>query len=443
MSATPCTQPGCSGTVVDGYCDVCGLPPASSGPAPGAAASAGATAASVATAPMSSWRGRRGRRCRQRRPGSGRRVHRHLLLGAARVGRAGDRARRVDHLHPAGVQLVAPDADRPARWRSDDRPPAPEIDAAAAVMTDPSVPEDKRFCPSAASRSGAVVTARPGGSAASAPSAASRFSFEPRLKAGDLVAGQYEVAGCLAHGGLGWIYLARDRNVSNRWVVLRGLLNSADPDALAAAIAEQRFLAQVSHPNIVEIYNFVTHDDAGYIVMEYIGGTSLKSLLKQRMKAKGRTTRCRSTRPSPTSSRSSLPSSTSTTSAWSTATSSRTTSSRSATRSGSSTSAGSGAPTTRTRRSSGRSATRHPRWPSRGVSVASDIYTIGRTLVVLTSEFRGYQSTYLTSLPRPPTPRSSPATTPSTGSSPRPARPPRTTGSPPPTSSASSCWGAP
>ena len=43
----------------------------------------------------------------------------------------------------------------------------------------------------------------------------------------------------------------------------------------------------MSHPNIVEIYNFVTHDDAGYIVMEYIGGTSLKSLLKQRMKAKG------------------------------------------------------------------------------------------------------------------------------------------------------------
>ena len=29
-----------------------------------------------------------------------------------------------------------------------------------------------------------------------------------------------------------------------------------------------------------------------------------------------------------------------------------------------------------------------------GPSIASDIYTIGRTLVVLTMEFRGYQSTY-------------------------------------------------
>ena len=44
-----------------------------------------------------------------------------------------------------------------------------------------------------------------------------------------LVGGQYEVAGCLAHGGMGWIYLARDRNVNGRWVVLKGLLNSGDP----------------------------------------------------------------------------------------------------------------------------------------------------------------------------------------------------------------------
>ncbi|MGA8255704.1 MAG: tetratricopeptide repeat protein, partial [Nocardioides sp.] len=109
----------------------------------------------------------------------------------------------------------------------------------------------------------------------------------PKLQEGDLVGGQYEVAGALAHGGLGWIYVARDRNVSDRWVVLKGLLNSGDPDALAAAIAEQQFLAQVEHPLIVEIYNFVTHEGAGYIVMEYVGGRSLKQVLKERMRAHG------------------------------------------------------------------------------------------------------------------------------------------------------------
>jgi serine/threonine-protein kinase PknG len=68
-------------------------------------------------------------------------------------------------------------------------------------------------------------------------------------------------------------------------VVLKGLLNTGDKDALAVAIVEKQFLAQVEHPLIVEIYNFVTHEDAGYIVMEYVGGTSLKQILKDRMRA--------------------------------------------------------------------------------------------------------------------------------------------------------------
>src|SRR5438067_2351281 len=83
------------------------------------------------------------------------------------------------------------------------------------------------------------------------------------------------VVGALAHGGLGWIYLAVDRAVSDRWVVLKGLLDTGDEDALAAAVSERRFLAEIEHPNIVRIYNFVEHLDQrsgtldGYIVMEY------------------------------------------------------------------------------------------------------------------------------------------------------------------------------
>src|SRR5699024_9712916 len=39
----------------------------------------------------------------------------------------------------------------------------------------------------------------------------------PELAPGDVVADQYEVRGALAHGGMGWIYLAVDHNVSDRW----------------------------------------------------------------------------------------------------------------------------------------------------------------------------------------------------------------------------------
>jgi serine/threonine-protein kinase PknG len=166
-------------------------------------------------------------------------------------------------------------------------PPAPVVDASAAVMTDPVVPEDKRSCPSCGNPVGRSRDGRPGRPEGFCPRCGAQYSFTPKLAPGDLVAAQYEVAGCLAHGGLGWIYLARDKNVSDRWVVLKGLLNSGDADALAVAIVEQQFLAQVEHPLIVEIYNFVTHEGAGYIVMEYVGGVSLKQILKARMRANG------------------------------------------------------------------------------------------------------------------------------------------------------------
>ena len=173
----------------------------------------------------------------------------------------------------------------------------------------------------------ARATASPGRTEGFCAKCRNPFSFTPKLQPGDLVANQYEVAGCLAHGGLGWIYLARDKNVSDRWVVLKGLLNTGDADALAAAIVEQQFLAQVEHPLIVEIYNFVTHEDAGYIVMEYVGGTSLKQILKERMRANNGAVRRAPGRPGdrlhPRGA--ARRSSTCTTSAWSTATSSPTT----------------------------------------------------------------------------------------------------------------------
>jgi len=150
------------------------------------------------------------------------------------------------------------------------------------------VAENKRFCGACDQPVGRGRDGRPGLTDGYCPNCGTPFSFTPKLAAGELVAGQYEVLGCLAHGGLGWIYLAMDRNLGNRWVVLKGLLNTGDAAAQEAAIAERRFLAEVEHPNIVGVYNFVQHADrhtgeeAGYIVMEYVGGQSLRQLLLAR-----------------------------------------------------------------------------------------------------------------------------------------------------------------
>jgi serine/threonine-protein kinase PknG len=114
------------------------------------------------------------------------------------------------------------------------------------------------------------------------------------LHRGDLVGGQYEVLGSIAYGGLGWIYLAKDHNVSDRWVVLKGMIDTGDATSMASAVAERRFLAEVEHPNVVRIYNFVQHPDpktgtsVGYIVMEYVGGQSLRQLALEHHRESGR-----------------------------------------------------------------------------------------------------------------------------------------------------------
>jgi serine/threonine-protein kinase PknG len=140
-------------------------------------------------------------------------------------------------------------------------------------MPDAKVPENKRFC----SRCDRPLTREKG----FCGKCGQKFSFLPSLRAGELVAGQYEVKGALAYGGLGWIYLAFDRLLS-RYVVLKGLLNTEDAAAAAVAVSERQFLAAVRHPCIVGIYNFVQLDSEGFIVMEYVGGKTLRDLRKHR-----------------------------------------------------------------------------------------------------------------------------------------------------------------
>ena len=151
-------------------------------------------------------------------------------------------------------------------------------------------PEDERFCSACGQPVGRSSGDQPGRIQGFCGNCRTRFDFvtnTPKLVAGDVVGGQYKILGPIAHGGMGWIYLGQDTAVSNRWVVLKGLLNEDDADAVASAVAERQFLARIEHGSIVNIYNFVTWEGAGYIVMEFVGGQSLNSKLKDRRKSNG------------------------------------------------------------------------------------------------------------------------------------------------------------
>ncbi len=254
MSGQHCAEPGCTGEIEDGYCNVCGSP----GPVESSASSAHVSGVT----------------------GRGSSLSMKLSstpIGSARAGLSRPTRRlitatsRVQHLG-AGITNV---------------PAAPVADPQSAVLADPSVREEKRFCSSCGAPVGRSRDGKPGRTEGFCPKCRTPYSFAPKLHEGDVVGGQYGVVGCIAHGGLGWIYLARDHNVSERYVVLKGLLNTGDVDAFEAAVAERQFLAEVQHPLILEIYNFASFDGAGYIVMEYVGGRSLKQILKDRMDANG------------------------------------------------------------------------------------------------------------------------------------------------------------
>lgn len=206
-----------------------------------------------------------------------------------------DRVRRTGPVVAAGDQDSGPLGRRLVPRR---RPPVHErrlgsglvempkitdIEPADAVIDDPVIVENKRFCWRCGKPVGRLAGEGEGPPSGFCGKCGARYSFVPGLAPGTLVADQYEIAGAIAHGGLGWIYLAIDRNVSDRPVVLKGLLNSSDSEAQRVAVAERQFLASVNHPGIVKIYNFVEHidDDGerfGYIVMEYIGGQTLKQI---------------------------------------------------------------------------------------------------------------------------------------------------------------------
>jgi serine/threonine-protein kinase PknG len=140
-------------------------------------------------------------------------------------------------------------------------------------MANPEVPENKRYCAKCKTKLHRVK--------GFCPKDGTEYNFELQLKAGDIVHGKYEIKGPIAFGGLGWIYLARDI-VLLRYVVMKGLLNSADESATKAAVAEREFLARVSHPKIVPIYDFIQHGAQGFIVMEYVKGRSIQSIRKER-----------------------------------------------------------------------------------------------------------------------------------------------------------------
>ncbi|MEZ4307720.1 MAG: serine/threonine-protein kinase [Polyangiaceae bacterium] len=107
----------------------------------------------------------------------------------------------------------------------------------------------------------------------------------PRFGAGTQV-GHYEIIRPLGRGGMGEVHLARDTRLGRR-VALKFLLK-VDAERLARFKVEARATAQLSHENIVALYDIGEHEGLPFMALEYVPGKSLLTWFKERTDRDGR-----------------------------------------------------------------------------------------------------------------------------------------------------------
>src|SRR6266446_5295223 len=140
-------------------------------------------------------------------------------------------------------------------------PSAPPIDSSAAAgdltFVDPSPPP-----------------------AAGQPRLSNIFPKQNQLQTGDVLGGRFEILDVLGEGGMGTVYKALDREVDH--LVALKLIRpemAANPAILARFKQELLTARQVTHRNVIRIYDLSEVDGVRFITMEFVEGRDLRKLL--------------------------------------------------------------------------------------------------------------------------------------------------------------------
>jgi predicted Ser/Thr protein kinase len=93
---------------------------------------------------------------------------------------------------------------------------------------------------------------------------------------------RYHLLATIAGGGMAVVYKAQDR-LLNRIVAIKVLRSeyAQDPAFLASFRQEAQAAANLTHPNIVTIFDVGQDGDRHYIVMEYVEGRDLKTIIQE------------------------------------------------------------------------------------------------------------------------------------------------------------------
>ena len=107
----------------------------------------------------------------------------------------------------------------------------------------------------------------------------------PVLQTGDVLGGRYEILQLLGEGGMGAVYKAMDREL-NRPVALKLIRPqlAANPSILARFKQELLLAHQVTHKNVIRIYDLGDADGVKFITMEFVEGVDLRALIQEKKK---------------------------------------------------------------------------------------------------------------------------------------------------------------
>jgi eukaryotic-like serine/threonine-protein kinase len=102
------------------------------------------------------------------------------------------------------------------------------------------------------------------------------------LQPGVLFGGRYEVLGVLGQGGMGAVYKARDREL-DRLIALKVIRPelATDPAILQRFKQELILARNITHKNVVRIFDLGEADGIRFISMEYVDGDDLRTLLRR------------------------------------------------------------------------------------------------------------------------------------------------------------------
>ncbi len=111
-----------------------------------------------------------------------------------------------------------------------------------------------------------------------------------QLNQGTVLVNRYQVQDVVGIGGMGSVYRARDLHFPNvlKLVAVKEMINQApDPVIRKNIVAnferEANILVTLNHNAIPKIYDFFSHDERSYLVLEFIHGQDLETVLKKNL----------------------------------------------------------------------------------------------------------------------------------------------------------------